>query len=132
MKLTADQRKTRDKAFETFEAAHEALKDEIDAVNLAQQDLYTRLEAAQNTYNDACTDLSDAIHTIGSELTDAISEKSDKWQESDAGAQAVSLAETYDNFTLEGFSADAFVEIESPDVDLEQLQAGLPDDSNEV
>lgn len=132
MKLTAEQRSTRDKAFEVFEAAQETLRAEIDAVNLAQQDLFVRLEAAQNTHKKAAEILSDTIHTIGNELTESIGGKSDKWQESDAGTQAVSLAEEYENFEVETFTADDFIEIEVPENDLEQLQADLHDDSSEL
>lgn len=132
MKLTTDQRKARDAAFETFEAAHDALRAEIDAVNLAQQDLYVRLEAAQNAYNEAAEAARESIHAIGAELTEAIGEKSDKWQESDAATQAASLAEAYENFDLEEFTADEYVEIDAPENDLEQLLADLPDDSSEL
>lgn len=132
MKLTADQRKTRDKAFETFEAARDALQEKIDAANSTLTDIFVQLEAAHNEYNDAGKELTDAIHTIGFELSESISEKSDKWQESDAGALAASLAEEYENFEIEQFEFEEFVEVEGPDLDLDDKQGELHDDSSEV
>lgn len=132
MKLTADQKKTRDKAFETFEDARERLQSKIDDTNSVLADLRTRLEEAENAYNEAAEACADSIHEIGAELTEAINEKSDKWQESDAGTQACSLAEAFENFEIDGFNFDEFIEIEAPEADLEQLLADLPDDSSEL
>lgn len=133
MKLTADQRKARDKAFEVFEQAQDVLNAEIEAANSAMADLYVKLEAAQNVYNDAAEALEDVVHTIGSELTEEIGEKSDTWQESDAGAMATDLAEEYETFEISNrFEVEDFVEIDVPDNDIESLQADLHDDSNNL
>jgi chromosome segregation ATPase len=112
-----------DTANAAIEAAMDALSEVRDEYNSAVSETNDAISEADTEAGDARIELQEAIDAtkaavqdVASGLRDAYDAKSEKWQESDAGTEALALVEAWEGFDIE--SVDEPSETESvPEVE---------------
>ena len=110
--------------------ARTKLDESVDAYNAAKDELWGNIQSALESYNETVTEANEWRHGIASEVDSYISDRSDKWQESDKGSAVSSWKDEF-----EGDCEEA--ELEEPEtlgLDIEcaadALEA-LPEDCGE-
>jgi phage/plasmid-associated DNA primase len=112
--LTKIQTAERDTLAERLKELHATLNDAITACNAAMADAYAQVEEAASEYNEAISDVVTWRDALVEQMDGYASDRSDKWQESDAAA-------TY------GEWKDAFESLEA-----EEYEASEPDALDEI
>ncbi len=95
MKLTKEQAATRARYAEAFNDAQSTLAEQITAYNTAIAEQYALLNEAANTFNEARQTFINGLEELAAELQLAFDEKTERWQESDAGTSAQEWIERY-------------------------------------
>jgi hypothetical protein len=125
MKLTSEQKAARAEALEHGRALHDRLMVEVHAYNEACLAAYAVLQVAVEEYNTAAEEIAEEVHAIGESIRAAIDEKSERWQESDAGSAASDWCSSYEDWaheSMEFFEPDEITEPEPTIVDeIEEL-----------
>ena len=115
MKLTAEQKKTRDAVLDAMRTAQSVLDDAVNDYNSAVGRAYSELETARDDYNVAIEEFNSSIQGIGEGIRETIADKSEAWQEGEAGQNADSWAGEWADFSANEFDCDAPDEIEAPE-----------------
>ena len=71
---------------------------------MTKRELAKRLDAAQqlwNTASAAIQTLNEAVEQIAADLRNGIDEKSDSWQESEAGSELVAVCDELESFHVD-------------------------------
>lgn len=84
-KLSKDQLKQRDELDSQLIEKGQAVKDAIDEFNTALTEAYKAVETAQEEYNAAVEAANEFVTEISGEMETYHGERSDTWQEGDAG-----------------------------------------------
>lgn len=129
MKLSKEQRATREGAINTATDAHAALVAAIATYNEAVRAAWSTLEAARDEYNASMETVGESLRAIGDELAAEIAERSDHWRESDAGSNAETWAEAFAGFDPEVFEPDEPDEVDEPDAVAETIAETLTTES---
>jgi len=115
MKLTPEQKRQRSNALAAAELRRTALVSAIETYNAAVRAAFEALEQAKTDHNEALAEVAESLHAIGEELRASIEEKSERWQEGDAGSAASDWASSYEDFAFEEWEPYEPEEIEAPD-----------------
>jgi hypothetical protein len=124
-KLTKDEQKTKTELSANLEKAWASVEDAVgaynDEVNVAKQ----KITAVIASFNDTAAQAATFIQEVASRAEGEIDEKTEKWQESDKGQEAVSWKDEWSEFDADGIENIDWPEelaIEQPTVvDLDAL-----------
>ncbi len=104
-----------DKTLDACREAAEELEAAIDAHNAALASIRDRLEAAVSTYNERIADLRSVYEDIASEARSYFEDRSERWQESDAGQTYSEWVDQLENIEMEDVDIEMPEELELPD-----------------
>jgi chromosome segregation ATPase len=102
-------------AIDACKEAAEALEKAIDEFNAAVAPFREKLEAARDHYNEKVTDLRSVYGDIAGEARSYYSERSERWQESEAGQAYSEWVDRLDEIELEEIELEVPEELEPPD-----------------
>lgn len=125
-KLSKDQLKRKAETLAALQAAQGELSDAINAANTVIGMEAAKLEPLVAKYNEAVEKVEEFRAEIAQELTDHFDEKSEKWQEGDAGSSYSSWKGEWESLSAEQIEIAAPSEIEEPDW-IDEVFDGLPD-----
>ena len=91
---------------DTLEAAGASLNTAIEAFNEALDTLRGEFCVALDVYNGKLNDIREFTGDVAGRLEDELSNKSDKWLESDAGSAAAELRDAWQGLELEDIRID--------------------------
>jgi exonuclease VII small subunit len=129
MKLTKAQLKQRDELTSKLDLGHSDLDEAIAIFNDAMRTAFEILQTELEKYNDVLEEAREFRDDIVSVFDDFISNKSEKWQESDKGQAAASLKDAWENLTLDQIDVD---EPETLDPDIEEVHILLDELATET
>src|SRR5580658_8424690 len=108
-KLSAAQLKTRDEIYVNLQSAKGTLEDEITAYNTAVSEKFAAVEASISEYNAALEAAREWRDDIVAEIDEYVSERSERWQNSDAASEMEAWKGEFEGLSLDD------IELESPD-----------------
>jgi len=111
-KLTKAQKTAKDQISTDLANAWTDLEEAFEQYNLRVQEAFATLQAQITLYNNELSKARDFASEVAQETADYISEKSDKWQESDKGQEYQSFQEEYESLQLDDIELDEPAEIE--------------------
>lgn len=79
----------------------EALEKALDEYNSALAEEWSQLQSHADSVSESARNLAEAVQEVGSELRGDWDNKSEKWQDSDAGRSADEWVQTFEEFELD-------------------------------
>lgn len=113
-KLTKDQLKQHEELLSRLTTAQDELKDAVTEFNDKASALRQELQPKIEEYNEAVAAANSFVEEIHEEQQNFFDEKSEGWQEGDAGSNYTAWMDEW-GLSLEEASIDDFEEIEAPD-----------------
>lgn len=124
--LTSAQTTERDRISEELQTAHEELEAAVSAYNNALEELKNPVEEALEKLNAALSDARDLRDEIVNDAEEYIGERSEKWQDGEAGQAVSEYKSSWEYAEIEEASIEFPEQIEMPDIDPEVL-VNLPE-----
>lgn len=124
--LAKEQRRRVEEVAERLRTARTALDNEIEIYNAALNKAWTDLNAKLETYNEAARDAKELAEEVHSDLENFHDERSEKWQESDAGSAFRSWVEEWGNASFDDADRDEPVELDLDQEDYAEALESLP------
>ncbi len=131
-RLNKEQIARRDELSASLRMKAEALEKSITAFNDKMVDEFRAVSDAANDYDAAIDEAREWCSDLSGEIADAISEKSDKWQESEKGEAANSWQGCFDDIDLDFSIPDAPDDLDMPDLDHAGALDNLPTSPEET
>jgi hypothetical protein len=125
-RLSKQQESARDALAARMDAAGEALAQAVARYNEATAALYVAVEAATEQANAVLEDARVYAEAVADEIEQAIEEKSERWQESEAGDNYRAWLDEWRGVGLDDVEADAPAELDAPDCPEGQSLLDLP------
>ncbi len=129
MKLTSEQKARRDEIVNKLQAAWTTLDERIDDLNGAVSTAWDRVRVALDEYELVRVEAEELRDEIADEAENAISEKSEKWQEGEKGQAASAWVDEWSGLDLSEIDLDEPDAIETPDVSHADDLANLSEES---
>ena len=130
-KFTKAQIDEKAKHREDVAKAHAALTDAIDAFNAAKAEAWAKVEAAQTEYRDAVSAANEWRDNLHGDAQSYFDERSEKWQEGDAGQQYSAWLDTIGTEFDESDEIDEPEDLEAPE-DVSESIEQLPEAADEA
>jgi vacuolar-type H+-ATPase subunit H len=111
-KLTKAQLTERDRVMDLLTDATEGIESAAETYNKVLAEAKAPFEAAIVAYNDALSAIRELAEEIYGEADSEISDKSDKWQDSEKGQAAIAFKDHWEGLQLDEVSVDFPDEIE--------------------
>lgn len=113
-KLSKEQLAERSALAESLRAAAQNITDAVDTYNQTVLEAQTPVQQALTAYNEVVEKAKVFANEVAEELQGEFDERSEKWQESDAGESFQGWITEWDNATLDEAEIDFPDEVESP------------------
>jgi hypothetical protein len=128
-KLDKADKQRRGELVEQLSAAAAKVEDAINVYNAGLEALKGPLEAEIEAYNALVTEARDFAEDRANVADEAISDKSDKWQESERGEAAVAFRDEWQNLSLDDVEIDLPDDVETPALDHSETLDGAPEEA---
>lgn len=116
-RLSKQEQQQRDSLVEAMLTARNKVCDAVDEYNNKISELWQPLEDALTEYNNAVTDAQNFRDEIVGQMDDYIGERSEKWQEGDAGQAYQEWKDSWEALSLEPFEVDQPEGIDLPEIE---------------
>lgn len=124
--LTKDQVKRVAEVAELLRARRAELENEVETFNAAVNKAWEDLQAKRDAYNEVVREAGEVVTEIHSDLENYRDERSEKWQDSEAGAAFCQWVDEWDSVALDEASFDEPMELEFDDEDYAEILESLP------
>lgn len=114
-KFTKEQQAEIDKAIQEASLAQDELTEAIGEFNQQKDDIVATLEAAVEKYNEKIQAIKDAYESVAEDARAYYDERSEKWQEGDAGTNYMEWIDQLEAVDLDEVELDIPEDIEMPD-----------------
>lgn len=121
----------RDELVASITIASKSLADAIDSYNETVRVAREALDAKIAEYNEALEPARGFASDFASAMSDAVGERSEKWQESEKGEAASSFVSEWEGAEFGDFEIDDVEEIEAPEEDAAETLENLPESPEE-
>jgi uncharacterized coiled-coil DUF342 family protein len=111
-RISKEQQKEIDAQIDKLIATSGELKTTIDEFNAAMAEPRAKLEAVQSTYNDELAEMREIYDQLHTEASEYQSERSEKWNESDAGQVYAQWVDSFEG--ISEISDDLAIEMPEP------------------
>lgn len=128
--LTDDQIAERDRVSALLQERYTELENAIEAYNGAIEDLKTPVTEALDAFNEALSDARVLRDEIVSDADEYIEERTERWQESDAGQAVQAYKHEWEYAEIDEVEVEFPEQIEAADRDAEILE-NLPEEAEE-
>lgn len=111
-KLTKAEAKEGEVHIDSLEVASTGIDAAVEAFNNGLEALRSDLRIAIDSYNEQLSSIREFTANVANRFEDEISNKSERWQEGDAGNAAAELRNAWQNIELEDIEIDLLEDVE--------------------
>lgn len=130
-KLTAAERKMRAALVDKLTEGAEALREEIETFNAAQREAFAPVAEAAAAYNAILAEVEIFRESIAEPHRETWDDRSEKWQDGDAGGAAHDFVEAWENLSIETVDLDQPEDLDEPDLGDDEQLGDLPEGAGE-